>query len=278
MTARLARRGIRDSTRWWSSGLIGIAWLLAASGIAGAETAAPVFPAAADLTWDIQLSETDLDPMPAVDVIEIDGEAATTGQVDQLHEAGITVICYINAGAWEDWRADAGQYPEEIIGSAYPGWPGERFVDIRELDALAPILGARLDMCAAKGFDAVDPDNVDTFQADTGFDLTLGDQGRFNRWLATEAHARNLAIGQKNVSELALDLVDDFDFAVTEDCLVDGWCEAMQPYADAGKPVLMIEYTDRDLANDEICALASDTFGHVVIKNRDLDAWSAHCD
>jgi hypothetical protein len=237
----------------------------------------PGFPGPDRLTWDIQLSGIALDDLPPVDVVEIDGFDATSDDVATLQAAGITVICYINAGAWEDWRADAAAYPDDIIGASYPGWEGERFVDIRRLDLLGPILAARLDLCAEKGFDAVDPDNVDTYLAETGFPLTEADQLAFNRWLANEAHTRDLAIGQKNVPELAPALVDDFDFAVTEDCLVDGWCDELHPYADAGKPVLMIEYTDRDLDLDDLCTLATGTFGAVVIKHRDLGAWSAHC-
>jgi len=240
--------------------------------------AAPSFPGPDGLTWDIQLAAVDLEPLPDVAVIELDGDEATAADVAALHEQGVTVICYFNAGAWEEWRDDADRYPGEIVGEAYPGWEGERFVDIRALDILGPILEARFDTCAGKGFDAVDPDNVDTYQAGSGFDLTQADQLRFNRWLAEEAHLRGLAIGQKNVPDLAAVLVDAFDFAVTEDCLVDGWCDAMRPYADAGKPVLMVEYTDRGLGNAELCDLAAGIpFGAVVIKHRELDAWSAHC-
>ena len=263
--------------RGWPFGLI-LAWLVLAPPTAAQSPTTGPFPNGVDLTWDIQLAGIDLDRLTAVDVVEIDGAEATAGDVDALHDAGIFAICYVNAGAWEEWRADAARYPEGIIGSEYPGWPGERFVDIRALETLGPILESRLDTCAAKGFDAVDPDNVDTWDAETGFDLTRDDQLLFNRWLADQAHARGLAIGQKNAPDLAADLVDDFDFAVTEDCLVDDWCDAMQRYASAGKPVLMVEYTDRGLSDGEICALAEGSFGHVVIKHRDLDAWSAHCE
>ncbi len=277
MTIQRGQWSIVASPRWWRLGLAGLACLLATGGVARAQTAVPLMPDPAGLAWDIQLSEIDLDPVPGVDVIELDGDEATAKQVARLHEAGITVICYINAGAWEDWRDDADRFPDAIIGNAYPGWPGERFVDIRDLDALGPILGARLDMCAGKGFDAVDPDNIDTYETDTGFDLSRDDQLRFNRWLATEAHARHLAIGQKNVAPLTAELVDVFDFAVTEDCLVDGWCDDMRAYADAGKPVLMIEYTDRGLSIAQLCELAHGTFGSVVIKHRELDTWSSGC-
>lgn len=229
------------------------------------------------VVWDIRLATADVTTLPAVQVLEIDGAEASAEDVSALNAQGVVAICYVNAGAWEAWRDDAAAYPEAVIGDAYPGWPGERFVDIRQLDVLGPILEARLDDCAAKGFAAVDPDNVDGYLTETGFDLTREDQLRFNRWLAEAAHARGLAIGQKNVPELADALAPVFDFAVTEDCLVDTWCAAMEPYAALGKPVLMVEYTDRGLSVDEVCDLAAGTFGAVVVKERDLGVWSAHC-
>ena len=73
-------------------------------------------------------------------------------------------------------------------------WPGEKWLDIRRLDLLGPILRARLDMCAAKGFDAVEFDNVDGYANTTGFKLKASDQLAFNRWLATEAHAQGLGV------------------------------------------------------------------------------------
>ncbi len=69
---------------------------------------------------------------------------------------------------------------------------------------LAPLMRARLDLCQAKGFDAVEPDNIDGYQVDggTGFPLTAGDQLRYNRWIAAEAHCRGLSIGLKNDSDM----------------------------------------------------------------------------
>ncbi len=63
----------------------------------------------------------------------------------------------------------------------------------------------RIDRAVAKGFDGVEPDNVDGYVNDTGFPLTAQDQLAFNGFLAREAHARNLAIGLKNdVNQLAV--------------------------------------------------------------------------
>lgn len=257
--------------------LMVLAFVMPVAGSAREVTPSATVFGAEPVMWDIRLSDGDLTGLPDITVLEIDGAGATAEDVAWLRAEGIVPICYINAGAWEEWRDDADAYPEEIIGAAYPGWEGERFVDIRRLDLLEPILEARLDDCASKGFAAVDPDNVDTYDTETGFPLTKADQLAFNRWLAQAAHDRGLAVGQKNAPDLADDLAGLFDFAVTEDCVVDNWCAEMEPYAALGKPVLMVEYTDRGYSAGDLCEMAAGTFGAVVIKGRDLGAWSAHC-
>jgi hypothetical protein len=42
-------------------------------------------------------------------------------------------------------------------------------------------------MCRAKGCDALEPDDVDAYQNDSGFPLAE-DQLPFNVWIANEAH------------------------------------------------------------------------------------------
>jgi hypothetical protein len=98
-------------------------------------------------------------------------------------------------------------------------------------------------MCREKGFSAVDPDNVDGYANSTGFPLTGTDQLTFNRWLAATAHAHGLSIGLKNDLDQIPELVDDFDFAVNEQCYQYVECSAMRPFTDAGKAVFHIEYS-----------------------------------
>lgn len=90
----------------------------------------------------------------------------------------------------------------------------------------------------------MEPDNVDGFANDTGFDLTASDQLAFNRFLASEAHERNLAIGLKNDLAQVADLVGDFDFAVNEQCHEYDECVTLAPFVDADKPVFNAEYDD----------------------------------
>ncbi len=160
----------------------------------------------------------------------------------------------MSAGSREDWRPDAGQFPPELLGKDYEGWPGEKWLDIRRIDLLAPILRARLDLCKAKGFERVEPDNIEIHDNDTGFPITYQDQLAYARWLADEAHARGLAIGLKNAPDMVADALPFFDFAITEDCYHQGWCDQVLPFIAAGKPVFAAEYTDTGVDFGAACA------------------------
>jgi hypothetical protein len=194
------------------------------------------------LGFAISLSNPNLKPSPGIGVYELDLFDAEQPVIDALHAAGGYVICYFSAGSFEDWRPDAEQFPKRVLGREYQGWPGERWVDIRERIMLALILEARLALALKKDCDAVDPDNVDGFSNETGFDISKDDQLAFNRWLADAAHARGLAIGLKNAAELVDELVIAFDFVVIESCAAQKICEAYEPFTDAGKAVFQIEY------------------------------------
>ena len=170
--------------------------------------------------------------------------------VAALHQQGRMVVCYIDMGGWEDWRPDAGEFPVELLGKPLDDWEGERWLDIRGLDALAPVLEARLDMCADKGFDAVEPDNIDGYLNDTGFPLSYQDQLTFNIWVADQAHRRGLSIGLKNDMDQVPDLLEHCDWALNEQCFFFDECETLLPFIEAGKAVFNVEY---ELEADEFC-------------------------
>jgi Glycoside-hydrolase family GH114 len=102
----------------------------------------------------------------------------------------------------------------------------------------------QLDLARERNCDGVEPDTVDGFANDTGFDLSAADQLAFNRFLAAEAHERDLAVGLKNDMDQVAELARDFDFAVNEQCHEFAECEALMPFVDAGKPVFKAEYHD----------------------------------
>jgi hypothetical protein len=221
--------------------------------------------------WQWQLTG-DLDLSVDVPVYDLDGFDTSAETVAQLHAQGRRAICYLSVGAWEDWRPDAARFPENVLGASN-GWPGERWLDVRRIDVLAPVLRERLAMCRAKGFDAVEPDNVDGYVNETGFPLTHDDQLIFNRWVAAEAHGLGMSVGLKNDLDQVLDLVADFDFAVNEQCFQYSECDALLPFVQAGKAVLHVEYS---VSADRFCGRVPPGFSSME-KRYELDAWRKPC-
>ncbi|MCX6026436.1 MAG: endo alpha-1,4 polygalactosaminidase [Chloroflexi bacterium] len=228
-------------------------------------------------SWQWQLSGLPVDTSIAADIYDLDLFETSRETVAQLDSQGRRVICYLSAGTFEHWRPDVGLFPQGVIGRPYVGCPGEWWLDIRQMDVLAPIIEARLDLCQGKGFDGVEPDNIDAYQAATGFPLSSQDQLNFNRWLARAAHARGLSIGLKNDPDQAMDLADDFDWALGEDCSAQGWCEAFASFVARGKLVVAVEYTDSGVDWQAACTQTRRLGFSMVLKNRDLDAWLATC-
>lgn len=159
----------------------------------------------------------------------------------RLHAAGQRAVCYVDAGTWERFRPDAGRFPPSVLGRGH-GWPGSDWLDIRRLSVLEPLMMRRLRMCAGKGFDAVEADNIDGFTNATGFALTATDQLRYDEWIARAAHGLGLAALQKNDPAQARTLEPYFDGVLDEQCNQYAECGAFASYLAAGKPVLDAEY------------------------------------
>lgn len=223
-------------------------------------------------TWQWQLTGP-IDSSVDVQMYDVDLFDVPASTVAALQAQGRRVVCYFSAGAWEDWRPDAGRFPADVLGESN-GWPGERWLDIRRLDALAPIMRARLDLCASKGFDGVEPDNIDGFSNDTGFALTAADQLAYNRFLADEAHARGLSIGLKNDVEQAAELEPWFDWALNEQCYQYGECAALSVFIRNGKAVFHVEY---DTPLETFCPTTSGLGFSSLRKRWELDSWRQAC-
>lgn len=224
------------------------------------------------LDWQWQLSGR-LDPTVDVPVYDIDGFDHDAAAVADLHDRGRKVICYLSTGAWEDFRPDAGKFPASVLGRGN-GWEGERWLDIRAVDVLEPLMEARIAMCAKKGYDAVEPDNMDGYRNRTGFPLTADDQLRYNRLIARVAHRHGLAVGLKNDLDQIPQLVADFDFAVNEQCAQYGECAELSPFIEADKAVFHVEY---ELPVARFCADSRRLGLSSLLKKYELGVWRKGC-
>jgi hypothetical protein len=223
-------------------------------------------PTTAPWQWQLQGK---IDLSVKAKVYEVDGFETPRRTVAKLHRRGRKAICYLDIGAWESYRPDAGKFPKKVLGKVYFGYPDERWLDIRRIDLLAPILRKRFDICKRKRFDAVEPDNLAGYENKTGFPLTGRDQLRFNRWVAREVHRRGMSVALKNDPEQVKKLVGDFDFAVVEECFAYDECEKYSPFVRAGKAVFTAEY-EKPLAS--FCPEAKKLRFSTIKKGYDLFA------
>jgi hypothetical protein len=207
-------------------------------------------------------------------VVDVDGQGTSAATVRALHVKGKVVICYISGGSLESYRPDAAKFPKRVLGKVLDGWPDERWLDIRQLTVLLPLMKARVTMCHAKGFDAMDFDNVDGYSNDTGFPLTATDQRRYDIALAGLAHQAGMRAVLKNTLSLIPRLVTSFDAAVNEQCVQYSECGAYKPFVRAHKPVWVIEYST---PLSRACKVANGLGLHVQRKHLALDSWRQTC-
>jgi len=224
-------------------------------------------------SWQWQLSG-EIDPTLDVQMYDIDLFDTPQEVIDRLHAQGRVVVCYFSAGTYEDWRPDRDSFPVEVLGKPLPDWPGERWVDIRRIDLLGPIMSSRLDSAVQKGCDGVEPDNVDGYANDTGFPLSYADQLAYNTWLAGQAHSRGLSVGLKNDLGQIGDLLPYFDWALNEECFTYTECELLSPFVAAGKAVFGVEY---ELDPVNFCPQANALNFDFLKKDWELDAWRLAC-
>jgi hypothetical protein len=208
-----------------------------------------------------QLQGTLRTSVPAA-VYDVDGFETTAAEVASLHAAGKRVVCYVDVGTAENFRPDYSSFPKSVLGRSN-GWPGERWLDIRRSEVVEPIMAARFRMCAEKGFDAVEPDNIEAFSNNSGFPITAADQLSFNLWVAEAVHGLGMAVLQKNDGEQAEAMEPSFEGVLTEQCNQYSECGLFAPYLLAGKPVINAEYRlkkQRFCAADEAAGIVGARF------------------
>ena len=177
-------------------------------------------------------------------------------------------------GILGELRPDANKFPSYILGNTVNGFPDERWLDIRRIDIIGPIIDARMNLCVQKGFDGIEPDNIDGYTNNPGFPLTYQDQLRYNIFIAQQAHARGLSVGMKNDLDQINDLLPYFDWSLDEQCFEYGECNSLLPFINTKKAVFEVEY---NLNTNSFCPQANNMNFNSMKKRVDLDAWRRPC-
>jgi hypothetical protein len=181
-------------------------------------------------------------------------------------------ICYVNAYQTQsdeggldrpDAKSNWESFDPELVLTELgddPNWGGEYLIDIstpEKRQEAADYVRPMQEECAAKGFKAVEFDNLDSW---TRFDGTpLADEVPFEKkealeyaeLLVADAHDLGLAAAQKNTAELTHAEARDqagFDFAIAEEC--GRYHECGRYRANYGNLVFVIEYRKKDFKRD----------------------------
>ncbi|MFL5519281.1 MAG: endo alpha-1,4 polygalactosaminidase [Gemmatimonadales bacterium] len=225
------------------------------------------------MTWQIQLSGKIATGVRA-ELFDVDLFDTPPALVRDLRRKHRLVLCYLSAGTDEDYLLPTQRFPPETRGSHLADHHDERWLDVRAIDKLKPVIDRRLDLCKRNGYTGVDFDNVDGYSNDSGFALSAADQLRYNRYLAAAAHARGLAAGLKNDVNQVPKLAGSFDFAINEQCFQYHECGVLQrEFVRHGKPVFQIEY----LKPVRFCARAKRLGFSSLYKRPGLGAYRVSC-
>ncbi|GAA1665995.1 endo alpha-1,4 polygalactosaminidase [Fodinicola feengrottensis] len=249
--ARPARRTFRLLLAATTVGLLGLSLVVAASPAAAAVTLPP-----AHGQFDYQIGGA---YPPAASVAIVDRDRTSTPV------AGKYNICYINAlqtqpdGDNPPAEPDYGtvswwvKYHNDLVLKDSKGKPvidtdwKEALLDVStdaKRQSILTIEEGWIDGCQTSGFQAIEPDNLDSYSR-SGGRLTFAQDKAFMVLFVPYAHTKGLAVAQKNTnSEFGTTGKTEvgFNFAIAEEC---GFYDECGDYAAAyGNNYIEIEYTD----------------------------------
>lgn len=232
--------------------------------------------AAQEIPWDWQLSGP-FDLSRDVGAYSLDPVDHSRADITGLNDRGVKTICYTSVGTIEDWRDDRVAFPDAVVGRPYYEGADERFLDIRQIDVLVPLMAARFQRCKDMGFVAIEPDNQDIYQNNPGMQISEADTVAYLTALADVAHEMDLEFGQKNVPDLTDRLIGKMDFIIAEGCYLYDWCDGITAYGDAGKPIYAAEILDAGVIPAEACQHGAARDIRFIFKDENLSAALQYC-
>ncbi len=180
-------------------------------------------------------------------------------------------VIYINAGAWEDFRKYAKEYKPNQIGKDYKGWPGEKWLNIADIDVIQTTK-FNIDSTVRKyvkefpkWHPKIDLDNLDLHRQDTGFSITFKQQIYYINELIR--HFKSAWKGSVCVRNCE-DMVDYIkpDAILVESAVEDDFMDNFDTFH---KPIYDIEYYKNSLT-----AFFGKRMCNTLKKEKDYANWS----
>jgi hypothetical protein len=192
----------------------------------------------------------------AADFFYLDPDQQPAEDLAALREQGRPYLCYLSAGTVEDFRADAEDFPNRVVGNVLSAFPNERWLDVR--DALVrELMSRRIERLAAAGCRGVTPASLAAYEVDSGFPLSLADSVDYARFIANRLHDAGMSAGLTGPAALTLELWQSYDFGLAIGCVAGSRCREYAALQAAGKPVLHVELGEPEAA-PQLCKSAQE--------------------
>ncbi|KNC86007.1 hypothetical protein SARC_01808 [Sphaeroforma arctica JP610] len=195
-------------------------------------------------------------------IVSVDMFDKSESYIQDLHDDGHWVLCYISVGTIESWRPDANDFPSNCKGLDMADWEGETWFKMTD-QSCWPLMESRFKMARDKGCDGIEMDNMDCYvnKCISGKDSSDLKQPQidYSKFLAETAHDYGMGAGQKNVPALVDSLVNTFDLAVLEECNDYNECGYYNSFRDQNKAIVGVEY--KSSSDNAGCSSAASTYG-----------------
>lgn len=176
-------------------------------------------------------------------VYDIDGFDNAKSVFTNLKGKGKYTIAYFSAGTWEPGRPDSDSFPSGVKGNVVQGWETERWLDVRAISTLQPIMEARVAVAKGKGAHAIEWDNLDVYDQSSGFSISQAQNKTWLQMLSTITRAAGLSPIFKNTPAFASWALPYFDACIVEEAYRYSEIADYMPWRNANKPVWAVEYT-----------------------------------
>lgn len=209
----------------------------------------------------------------------VDPGMVDAAYIHNINAQGKKTVCYIDAGTLEDWRQDREAFitdSHDDFGKKYKGYGGtETWLDISHWQSYTVPMSARIQAAASKGCTAIELDNTDCYEnacvSGASYDSMLAWEKEWVAWLVETVHSHGMAVGLKNSQELIPQFLNDFEFAINEQCMDYNECGLYKPFVDQNKVVFNVEYNNH---NGKVCQESAEY--HLVTKYANNGVW-ANC-
>lgn len=220
------------------------------------------------LTFDYRLDDFPSQLNEKVDVYFLDLYQTSVEEVQKLRDSGYKTACHFNAGSVGMEQKSMEKFPERVVGKSVMGSDGHRWLDIRAMKQLQPLIESQVQLCKSKGFDYLEPADLIGYMYDTGFKISEADQLAYNLWIADIAKKYGLLVGLSNAESQPKESLKSFDFLFFENCFERKICDDLDGFGLSGKQVFDVEYNVSEELWPQLCEKAKRIGVYLTGKNK----------